>query len=133
MGLGSSLLKAKGLGAKELAGISPNFKNIISDYVVFSLVAIMIILAPMWMMMSSLDKWALLNYGRRFYPSFVFFFSGYGIYQALVAITKGVYPMGNILYFVYDDVKRIRHAAIIHAISSVTLFALAVLVFFMTV
>ena len=133
MGLGSFLLKSKALGEKELAEISPNFKNIISDYVVFSLFAIILIIAPIWMMMSGLNNWALTNYGRKFYPSFVFFFSGYGIYQALFAITKGVYPMGKILYFIYDDVKSIRRAAKIQIISSVSLFVLSVLVFFITV
>ncbi len=133
MSLGSFLLKSKGLGEKELTEISPNFKNINSDYIVFSLFAIMLIIAPIWITMSSLDKWALANYGRRFYPTFVFFCSGYGIYQALFAISKGVYPMGKILYFVYDDVKLIRHAAKIHIISSVVLFVLSILVFFITV
>ena len=132
MSLGTYLLKSKGLGEKELAEISPNFKNIISDYVVFSLFAIALIIALIWMMMSGLNNWALTNYGRKFYPSFVFFFSGYGIYQALFAITKGVYPMGKILYFIYDDMKSIRRVAKIQIISSVALFVLSVLVFFVT-
>ena len=133
MSLGSFLLKSKALSEKELAEISPNFKNIISDYVVFSLFAIALIIALIWMMMSGLNNWALTNYGRKFYPLFVFFFSGYGIYQALFAITKGVYPMGKILYFIYDDMKLIRRVAKIQIISSVALFVLSVLVFFVTV
>ena len=35
MSLGTYLLKSKGLGEKELAEISPKFKNINSDYMVF--------------------------------------------------------------------------------------------------
>jgi hypothetical protein len=131
--LGSFLLMSKSLGEKELVEISPDFKNINSDYIVFSIFAIMLIITPILIMMSGLDKWALANYMRRFYPTFVFFFSGYGIYQALFAISKGVYPMGKILYFIYDDIKVIRRAAKIHIISSVVLFALSILVFFMTV
>jgi hypothetical protein len=133
MSLGTYLLKSKGLGEKELTEISPKFKNINSDYIVFSFFAIMLIIAPVLLMMSGTDKWAMANYGRRFYPAIAFFCSGYGIYQALFAIFKDVYPMGKILYFIYDDIKVIRRAAKIHIISSVALFALSILVFFMTV
>jgi len=132
MGLGSFLLKSKGLTEKELVEISPHFKNMISNYTVFSVFAIMLIIAPIWITMSGLNNWALVHYGRKFYPSIVFFFSGYGIYQALFAISKGVYPMGKMLYFIYDDVKLIQRAAKIHIISSVVLFVLSVLVFFAT-
>ena len=131
--LGSFLIRSKPMGEKELVEISPDYKNINADYMIFTLFAIFLIGFPMLLMWSRLDKWAEMNYSRDFYPLFVFFFSGYGIYQAVFALSKGVYPMGKVMSFLYDDSNLIRRAARIHITSSSVLFVLSLLTFFATV
>src|SRR5574338_1628736 len=84
----------KTLTQKQLVEISSRFTNIDSDYLVFSLLALtilvglpLLVLAPAW------DRWALQRFGIEFYPSITFFSAGYGIFQALFALLTGVYPM----------------------------------------
>jgi len=125
-------LRANSLSEKELGEIDPRFENINLDYAIFSLFAACITLFLLFTMQSSLDKWAMANYGREFYPVFVFFFSAYGIYQALFAIRKGVYPMGIIMSFQYAETTAVRRVAIYQITASTILFVVSVLFFLAT-
>jgi hypothetical protein len=129
---GSFLLKGEHLNEEELTKKSPDFKHINSDYMIFSVIAIAILFLLLGMTWSRFDNWAWVNYGRKFYPSVVFLFSAYGIYQALFALSKGVYPMGRMLSFIFDDGEVIRRAAKRQIISSIGLSLLSVLFFFIT-
>jgi len=122
------------ISEKELTEISPEFKSINSEYIVFSIFAIglfmmfpLLVLAPSW------DKWSVLKYGIRFYPSILSFTAGYGIYQGLFALIRGVYPMAKSLNYVYDDKAKIRRIAKYQILISVSAVAFVVLFFFATV
>ena len=119
---------------KALAEISPEFKNINSDYIVFSVFAVaFLMLFPLLVLAPSWDKWAMLNYGIKFYPSIIFFNAGYGIYQGLFALIKGVYPMAKSLTYAYDDKAKIQRIGKYQIIISISAFILAALFFFATV
>jgi len=132
---GSFFLKAKGVTEKQLKEISPVHEHVMYDYTVYSVYTVALTLVLTWIIMSSFNDWALVNYGRKFYPSLVFSFSIYGVFTALFALSKGVYPIAQprLLYFIYDDTKLIHRAAKLHIIISVVLLVMSVLVFFATV
>jgi len=132
---GSFFLKEKGVTEKQLKEISPAHEHVMYDYTVYSVYTFALTFVLTWIIMSSFNNWALENYGRKFYPSLVFGFSIYGVFTALFALSKGVYPIAQprLLYFIYDDIKLIHRAAKLHIIISVVLLCMSVLVFFATV
>ncbi len=119
---------------REIVEISPEFTGIKSKYMAFSvfrLLGVMVLpIVPLW---PRLDNWAVLNYGIRFYPISVAFSTGIGIYQGLFAIISGAYPMAKSLSYVYDDVSRIRRAAIYQISISIAFIVVVVLFFFAAV
>ncbi len=122
------------LNEKALAEISPEFKSINSDYIVFSIFAVAVLmLFPLLVLAPSWDTWSMLKYGIKFYPSIVFFTAGYGIYQGLFAFTKGVYPMAKSLTYAYDDKTKIRRVAIYQIVISISAIIFVMLFFFATV
>ncbi len=124
----------KQLTEKELAEISPEFKNINADYVVFSIFAIGLLIGfPLLVLAPSLDKWAVQNFGIEFYPSMTMFSAGYGIYQGLFALIKGVYPMAKSLTYAYDDAAKVRRAAKYQIVISIAAVVFVTLFFFATV
>jgi hypothetical protein len=119
---------------KALTELSPEFKNINSEYLVFSVVAVsLLMLFPLLALAPSLDKWSMMEYGIRFYPSILSFTAGYGIYQGLFALIKGAYPMAKSLYYVCDDKAKIRRVANLQILISVSAVVVVVLFFFATV
>ena len=122
----------KNYSEKELIELNPKFSGINSQYLVFTVfwvfIAIAFFIAEI---QPRLDKWALLNYGIRFYPVIQIFFGGLGIHQGLFALITGVYPMGKTTSYIYDIKARIYRIAIyqilitIATITASTLFFLA--------
>ena len=137
MSSGSYLIKAKRVTEKELEKISPDHKHIKYDFTVYGVYITTLTFILTWIMVSSFNGWAMENYGRKFYSSFVFCLSAFGIFIALFAISKGIYPivqpMRRMLYFIFEDFQIIRRAAIIHIIISIAIFGFSVLTFFATV
>jgi len=123
-------LRSKVLSEEDLVEIDPKFKGIKSEYTAFGLFAIVVLLFLLTVVFPRFASWAMKTYERRFDPMLIFFFSGYGIYQAIFALRKGVYPMGKMLTFRYDDEKVIRRVAKEHILVSLVLFAGSVLFFF---
>lgn len=122
------------ISEKELAEISPEFKNINFEYMAFSFLAIgLLMMFPLLVLAPSWDKWSMLRYGIRFYPSILSFTAGYGIYQGLFALIRGVYPMAKSLSYVYDDQAKIRRIAKYQILISVSAVVFVVLFFFATV
>ena len=127
-------LRTKILSEEQLIEINPKFKGIKSDYTVFSIFWIFVVLLlPLLTIFANLDTWAMEMYGRRFFPMLVYFFSGYGIYQGVFALSKSVYPMGKMLSFQYAEEKVIKHFAKEHIIVSLVLFVMSVSSFFIIV
>lgn len=127
-------LRSEVLSEEKLVEIDRKFRGIKSNYTTFSIIWISVVfLLPILTIFQSIDSWAVETYGRRFFPAIVYFFSGYGIYQALFALSKGVYPMGKMLVFKYADEKVIRSFAKEHIIFSLILFAVSLLSFFIIV
>ena len=119
---------------KALVEISPEFKSINAEYIVFSIFAVgLLMLFPLLGLSPSLDKWSMMKYGIRFYPSILSFTAGFGIYQGLFALIKGVYPMAKSLYYVCDDKAKIRRIAKYQILISVFAVVFVVLFFFATV
>jgi len=131
---GSFFLKGKEATENNLREISPEHEHIMYDYTTYSIYTLTLTFVLTWIMISSFNDWALLNYGRKFYPSLVFGFSLYGVFTALFALSKGIYPIAQprLLYFIYDDINLIHRAAKLHIIISVVLLIMSVLVFFVT-
>ncbi len=126
--------RSKHLSENELVEISPDFKGINSHYLMFALLYyVFLICIPYLIFSPRLDSWSLMNYGRRFSPSFTFIFSGIGIYQGAFALTKGVYPQIKYFGYIYNDIKHIRRVAAYQIISSISLIVLSVLAFLITV
>ncbi len=124
----------KQLTEKELTEISPEFKNINADYVVFSVFAIGLLMAfPLLVLAPGWDKWAVQKFGIEFYPSMTMFSAGYGIYQGLFALIKGVYPMAKSLTYAYDDAAKIRRVARYQIVISISAVMFVTLFFFATV
>ena len=122
------------LREKDLMETSPEFKNINSEYLVFSIFALgLLMLFPILVLTPHLDKWSMLNYGIRFYPSYLSITAGYGIYQGLFALIKGVYPMGKFFSYVYDDKTKIRRIAKYQILISIASVIFVVLFFFATI
>ena len=133
---GSFLLKAKEVTEKQLKEISPAHEHVMYDYTFYSAYTLALTFVLTWIVTSSFNDWALENYGRNFYPSFVFGLAIYGVFTALFALSRGVYPIVRpkmLVFFIYDDVKLINSAAKFHIIISVVLFSMSVIVFFATV
>jgi hypothetical protein len=127
-------LRSEVLSEEKLVEIDRRFRGIKSNYTVFSIFWIFVVLLlPFLTIFRDIDSWTVETYGRRFYPAMVYFFSGYGIYQGLFALSKGVYPMGRALFFQYADEKVIRSVAKEHIIVSLILFVVSVLSFFIVV
>ncbi len=135
LGAGSFLLKAKAVTGNKLKEISPDHEHIMYDYTTYGIYTLALTFVLTWIVMSSFNDWALANYGRKFYPSLIFGFSIYGIFIALFAQSKGVYPIiqPKMLFFIYDDIKLVHRAVKLHIIISVVLLSMSVLVFFATV
>src|SRR5689334_17852902 len=58
------------LNEKALAEISPEFKSINSEYVIFSVFAICLLIGfPFMALTPSWNKWSMMKYGIEFYPS----------------------------------------------------------------
>jgi len=127
-------LSSKELTEKELVAISSDFEGINGDYIGFSILAICLLLGfPLIVIAPGLDKWAMQKFGMEFYPSFAMFGAGYGIYQGLFALIKGVYPMGRSLTYAYDKKAKIRRVAIHQILISIFAVVFVVLFFFLTV
>jgi hypothetical protein len=119
--------------AKQLEEISPTFKDIDSDYLVYSLFGIGIfMMLPAMVMLNQLDDWSVLQFGMRFYPGVLSFTVGYALYQAVFALIKGVYPMGRMLSYAYDDASIIRRIAKYQIIIALLALILVTLFFFTT-
>ncbi len=131
---GSFLLKEKAVTENKLKEISPDHEHIMYDYTTYSVYTLALTFILTWIIMSSFNDWALVNYGRKFYPSLIFGFSIYGVFTALFALSKGVYPIvqPRMLHFIYADGKLINRAAKLHIIISVVLLSMSVLFFFAT-
>jgi hypothetical protein len=100
------------LSEAELIKISSEFEGINSSYFVFSVV----VLPPLLYLSVTLFSpvamaWIPLIFGIRLFPLTFVIFAAYGIYQALFAIYKGVYPMGKPISYIYDNRTVIRRAA----------------------
>ncbi len=122
--------RSKVFSEEQLVEINPKFRGIKSYDSSFNLIAVIFILVLTMATWSSLDKWALINYGRRFYPLVVFFTSAFGISQGSFALLKDVYPVLKMSYFRYADVKVVHRAAKYQITSSIAVFVLAVSSFF---
>jgi hypothetical protein len=102
----------KALTEAELIQISNEFEGINSTYVVFSVVVLLPLLVLSVTLFSSVAlAWIPLMFGLRLFPLMFVIFATYGIYQALFAIYKGVYPVGKPVSFIYDDKVVLRRAA----------------------
>ena len=124
----------KQLTEKQLSEISSDFEEINGTYIGFSILAIGLLIGfPLMVIAPGLDKWSILNYGMKFYPSIVFINAGYGIYQGLFALMKGVYPMAKSLSYVYDDRVKINRIAKYQILISVSAVIFVALFFFATV
>jgi hypothetical protein len=124
----------KQLTEKQLIEISADFEGINGTYIGFSIVAIGLLIGfPFMVLAPGLNKWALLNYGMKFYPSVVFINAGYGIYQSLFALMKGVYPMAKSLSYIYDDKAKIHSVAKYQILISIAAVIFVSLFFFATV
>ncbi len=123
----------KQLTEKQLLEISPSFENINGEYIGFSIAAIaLLIFAPMLLIESAVDPWALAHFGMRFYPWVVLFNVGYAIYQASFALYKGVYPMGKGLSYAYEDKAVIWRVAVQQIAIALAALGIAVLFYFAT-
>lgn len=123
----------KQLTEKELVEISPTFKGIDSDYIIFSILGLgLLVLLPTFVFLPEVDHWAELNFGIRFYPSSAVFAVGYGISQGLFALFKGVYPRAKFLLYIYDEEVRIRRVAMYQILIALLTFGIATLFFFVT-
>ena len=124
----------KHLTEDQLVEISPEFKGINANFAGFSVVAISLLIGfPLIAIAPSLDKWAMQNYGIGFYPTYIMFGSGYGIYQGLFALMTGAYPMGRLMGYVYDKRNKINYIARIQIVISVAFVIIGILFFFATV
>lgn len=124
----------KQLSQKELVEISSGYQGINSGYIIYSIVALFLIIGiPLLVLAPGWHQWAEQNYGLRFYPAIVFFTAGYGIYQGLFALVTGVYPMTRYLSYAYDEPAKIRRIALRHILASVFAIIFVVFFFFVTV
>lgn len=122
------------LSEKQLIEISSDFEGIDGSYMGFSILAIALLIGfPFMVLMPGLNKWSMLVYGIEFYPAIVLVNSGYGIYQSLFALMKGVYPMGKSSSYAYDDKAKISRIAKYQILISVSAVLFVVLFFFATV
>ena len=116
--------------AKQLAEISPRFKDLDSNYMVYSFIGIgLFMLLPYLIVYHQVDAWSVANFGMRFYPGITVFTVGYAIYQATFALYAGVYPMAKSLSYAYDEkavIDRVAKHQIIIALVTLSV----VLVFF---
>ncbi len=122
--------RSKVFSEEQLIEIDPKFQGIKSYDSTFNLITIALILVLMMTSWSSLDNWALTNYGRRFYPFVVFFTSALGVSQGVFALLRDVYPVLKMPYFRYTNVKVIHHTARYQIASSIAVFILSILSFF---
>ncbi len=119
---------------KQLVEISPKFEGMDGNYIGFSVIALSLLIGiPAMILIPSLDKWAMQNYRIGFYPSYIMFGAGYGIYQSLFALMKNVYPMGKSLSYVYDEKAKIIKIAKYQILISITAVIIGVFFFFATV
>ena len=126
-------LRVPALTEEQLVEINPDFKGIKSSYQNFGLISIAILTTSLIMIFSRIDSWAIETYERRFFPMFVFFLSGYGIYQGTFAMLNNVYPMRKLLIFKYAEKEEIQRVAKEQITVSIVLFVLSVLSFFIIV
>ncbi len=123
----------KQLKEKELVEISPKFYGIDDEYLVFSLLGIgLLIFLPIYIFITYVDPWSLSTFGIKFYPSLTVISVGYGIFQGLFALLKGVYPMAKSLSYAYDEQDIIRRIAKYQIFIALATFGIVVLFFFAT-
>ena len=124
----------KELSEKELVEISTGYQGINSGYIIYSIVALFLIIGiPLLVLAPGWHEWAEQNYDLKFYPAIVFFTGGYGIYQGLFALVTGVYPMGRYSNYAYDKPTKIRRIAKRHILISFFTIVFVVVFFFVTV
>lgn len=120
--------------AKQLAEISPRFKELDSDYMVYSLIGIgVFMLLPYLIVYDQVDAWSVANFGMRFYPGVTVFTVGYAIYQATFALLAGVYPMSKSLSYAYDEKAVIHRVAKYQIIIALVTLSVVLMFFFITV
>ncbi len=124
----------KQLSEKQLVEISSEFEGTNGNYIGFSVIAICLLMGfPLMVLAPGLDKWSMQKFGIEFYPSSTMFGAGYGIYQGLFALMKGVYPMGTSLSYAYDDKAKINRVAKYQILIAISVMIIGVLFFFATV
>jgi hypothetical protein len=125
------LVGMKYLSQSDLAKISPRFSSIDSEYNAFILPwAIFVLLIPMLFLGTWINSWAIHNYGQWFYPIIVYLSSAYAVGEAVFALKRGVFPVGRLLKFRYGDEAAIRRVAKYQIVSSIVLFCISVIMFF---
>jgi len=115
------------LKEKELVQISPSYQGINSQVVLFMLLWLGSTYGLLFLVRA--DDWSLSAYGVQFYPSIEILFAAYGVFQALFALWKGVYPQAKSLSYVYGDEKKIRRIAIVQIVIAIVVSVLSVVVF----
>jgi hypothetical protein len=118
----------KALTEAELIKLSNKFEGINSTYFVFSVVVLLPLLFLSVTLFSSVAMaWIPLIFGLRLFPLMFVIFAAYGIYQALFAIYKSVYPMGKSMSYIYDDKAAIHRAARLQIVISLGVYVALIL------
>ena len=99
------------LNEKQLVEKSPKYGEIDSQFSTYTIMFAVLYILPLWVVLSTVNEWSVQKFGIGFYPAFVFITFGFGIYESLFALIKGVYPLSNALKYIYGDETRIRHVA----------------------
>jgi hypothetical protein len=121
------------LNEKQLAEKSPKFDGIDSQFLTYTIVFVVLYVLPLWVFFPIVNKWSAQKFGIGFYPASVFIIFGFGNYESLFALVKGVYPLNKAMKYIYGDETRIRHLAKKQILASVFAIVFVVLFFFVTV
>ncbi len=111
----------KNFSENELVKISRKFKGINSSYILFSIFGMIpLIIISLFFGLSTWNNWTAVRPGIKYFPVVFALSSGYGIYQGLFALIKGVYPRAKSLFYIYDEevlIKRVAKYQILIAIA----------------
>src|SRR5688572_32568387 len=95
--------KQQPITEENLVKISREFDGVTSGNIRFLVVWFSLFsIFSVFGLYSSTETWAQINYGSEFYPLFVFMFCGVAIHRGVLAIAKGILPVG-VIHFIYED------------------------------
>lgn len=123
--------RQEALSAQDLEKLSSQFQGIYWDYIKSGGLFLIFLIVPASLLGYYLDDWLSSQYGTRFYPLITLAMSTYGIFQGTFAATKGVYPMGKSISFIYENEQglRLRQLGRYHIVVSVLTIAVSLVYF----